>query len=82
VVLALLLRNPGTTSYEIYGALFQLRGSAFQFAILGIVMILSLFVRRPWCNFLCPIRPATDFVRMMRAWSVDLWGRARAKDLP
>jgi NosR/NirI family nitrous oxide reductase transcriptional regulator len=82
IVVALLLRNPGSSSYEVYGALFQLRGSAIQFAVLGIVLILSLFIRRPWCNYLCPIRPATDFVRMMRAWSIEIWSRIWPKDLP
>lgn len=72
IVIALLFRNPGLSSYEIFGTLFDLSGSALQFALLGIVMVASLFIRRPWCTYLCPLRPVTDFYRMFRKWIMDI----------
>ena len=56
VVLALYFRNPGISSYEVFGTLFDLTGSTWQFAVLGIMMIASLFIKRPWCKYLLPVR--------------------------
>lgn len=66
VCLALYYRNPSTASYEVFGALFHLVGSNFHFILLGIVLVASLFLHRPWCNYLCPVRPATEFIRLAR----------------
>lgn len=57
IIIALLFRNPGITSYEVFGTLFKLTGSNLQFAILGIVLVTSIFVKRPWCNYICPAGP-------------------------
>ena len=51
IILALLFRNPGLTSYEIFGTLFDLNGSAILFALSGIVLLAALFIKRPWCSF-------------------------------
>lgn len=79
IVLALLFRNPGLTSYEIFGTLFDLTGSMFQFALLGIIIIASLFIRRPWCTYLCPLRPVTDLYRTFRKWILESWKTLRTK---
>ena len=79
IVLALLFRNPGLTSYEIFGTLFDLIGSVWQFALLGIILIASLFIRRPWCKYFCPIGPVTDFYRTLRKWILELWKNRRKK---
>jgi len=79
VLLAVLLRNPGLTSYEIFGTLFDLKGTTLQFALLGIILITSLFIRRPWCSYLCPLRPVTDLYRTFRNWIEELWLTIRKK---
>jgi hypothetical protein len=73
ILIALLYRNPGITSFEIFGTLFELIGSQFQFILLGIILIASLFIRRPWCTYLCPLHPVDDFIRMLRKWILGLW---------
>ncbi len=73
IVLALLLRNPGISSYEVYGALFGAVGSPLQFSLLALVLIAGLFFRRPWCRLLCPLRPVTDLVRLGRGWARETW---------
>ncbi len=73
IVLALLFRNPSISSYEVFNALFDQVGSTVQFALLGIVLMTSLFVKRPWCNYLCPLRPVTEFIQMARRWILSLW---------
>ncbi len=73
IVIALVFRNPGISSFEVFGAFFRFIGSNFLFILLGIALVASLFVRRPWCSYLCPLRPVTDFIRLMRDGIKDLW---------
>lgn len=69
IVLGLIMRKPGFSSYEIYGALFSLTGSWPQWVILVIIILMSLFIKRPWCNYLCPMDPIVDFIQAARRWS-------------
>ena len=73
IVIALFYRNPSISSYEVFGAFFHLIGTNFHFVLLGIVLIAALFIRRPWCSYLCPLRPVTDFIRLARNWISDIW---------
>ncbi len=66
IVLALTYRNPALANYEVYGTLFDLIGSHLQFGLLAVVLVASLFITRPWCNYLCPIRPVTDYLHLGR----------------
>jgi uncharacterized protein with FMN-binding domain len=59
VSLALIYRNPSFTSFEVFGTMFTLTGSNFQFVLLAIVVLLSLFLYRPWCRYLCPLHKNT-----------------------
>jgi uncharacterized protein with FMN-binding domain len=79
IVIALIFRNPGISSYEVFGVFFRLIGSNFLFAMLGIVLVASLFIRRPWCSYLCPLRPVTDIIRLIRNWIKELWIKAFPK---
>jgi len=79
IVIALLFRNPGLTSYEVFGTFFEFIGSNIQFILLGIVLVMALFIRRPWCNYLCPLRPVGDFLRMVRSWISELWQKKKIK---
>jgi polyferredoxin len=75
IVLAMYFHNPGVTSYEMYGALFDLTGTIWQFALLGIVLITALFINRPWCKYLCPIPPVLDLYCNFREWGIESWRR-------
>lgn len=55
ISLALIYRNPGFSSYEIFGTMFKLEGSNFQFALLALIVLAAMFYRRPWCQYLCPL---------------------------
>jgi hypothetical protein len=59
ISLALAFRNPGVTSYEIFGTAFTLEGSDYQFMLLAIIVLTSLFLYRPWCRYLCPLHKNT-----------------------
>jgi uncharacterized protein with FMN-binding domain len=67
---SLILQNPTRFNYEVFSVFFKLIGTVFQFSLLIIVLLSSLFLVRPWCNILCPIKPVTDFVKMVRGWVV------------
>ncbi|MRT92594.1 FMN-binding protein [Ancylomarina sp. 16SWW S1-10-2] len=73
ILTALLLRNPGVTSYEVFGTLFKLTGSGLQFAILGIVLVSSMFIKRPWCTYLCPMGPVVDHFTFIRKLITNKW---------
>ena len=81
IVMALFYRNPSISSYEVFGAFFHLIGTNFHFILLGVVLILALFIRRPWCSYLCPLRPVTDFIRLVRNWARDFWIGLRPKKI-
>ena len=80
IVLGLLFRNPGLTSYEIFGMFFDFTGSEIQFVLLAIVLITSLFIRRPWCTYLCPLRPVVDLIRLIRNWVKELWQKGLRRE--
>lgn len=73
IIIALLYRNPGISSYEIFGTLFDLHGTLPQFFLLGLVILASLFVHRPWCRYLCPLKPLEAFIRFLKTWVKNLW---------
>lgn len=66
IVAALAMAQPALASYEPFAALFALRGTVLQWFLLFIVMVASLFIQRPWCNFFCPVRCCDRVVKDMR----------------
>ena len=73
IIVALIYRNPSISSYEVFGAFFHLIGANWQFGLLAVVLVASLFLKRPWCSYLCPLRPVVDFIRLIRNWLKNLF---------
>jgi NosR/NirI family transcriptional regulator, nitrous oxide reductase regulator len=73
ILLAVYLRSPGLASYELFGTLFKFVGSSLQFTALGLVLIASLFLLRPWCHYLCPVNPVLEIIRIFREWVKEIW---------
>lgn len=73
IVVALIYRNPGLTSYEVFGKFFTLTGSDLLFALTLLILIFSLFINRPWCKYLCPVPPVLDYLIYMRNQIQLLW---------
>ncbi len=73
VLLGLALRRPGVAGYEPFATLFDLRGTAVEVALLLIVIIASLAMYRPFCNYLCPLDPVYDFIAESRRWVREVW---------
>lgn len=78
IIIALLYRNPSISCYEVFGAFFRLIGSNFHFVLLGVVLIAALFLQRPWCRYLCPLKPVVDYFRLMRNWVKEIWLKLRS----
>jgi NosR/NirI family transcriptional regulator, nitrous oxide reductase regulator len=66
VLLAIVMNNPSLAQYEVFGAFFQLTASVLLFVVLIFVIAISLFVKRPWCHFFCPVDGFFAFARLLR----------------
>ncbi len=66
LLLALSKRDPSVAQYEVYPALFQFTGQPLLFAALAIVIVTSLFIKRPWCHYACPIDAVFAFARLVK----------------
>lgn len=72
IALALVMRKPGFANYEVFGTMFRLIGNTLQFSLLIVFLALSLIIKRPWCNYLCPVKPVLDYARMIQSWVKNL----------
>jgi NosR/NirI family transcriptional regulator, nitrous oxide reductase regulator len=79
ILLGVFFRSPGLSSFEIFGTLFSLVGNNIEIAVLALVLIASLFIRRPWCNYLCPVDPVVEFIRIIRQWIGELWQKVNPR---
>ena len=73
--LGLALRRPGVASFEPFATLFDLRGNAEQWSFLALILIASLAVYRPFCNYLCPLDPVVEFIAAGRRWLKEFAAR-------
>jgi hypothetical protein len=73
IFFGLALRQPGATSYEIFGVIFDFKGTDLQWGLLFIVLFASLIMYRPWCQFLCPLHPIIEIISAIRRWITDIW---------
>jgi hypothetical protein len=82
VLLGLLYRAPGATSYEVFAAFFRLSGTSFQLAILAVVLVTAVFVSRPFCGWVCPVDAAERIARRVRVRALRLFGRKAGPPRP
>jgi hypothetical protein len=73
IVLGLALRRPGVAGYEPFGTLFDFRGTAVAWLFLVLIALTSLVIKRPFCNYLCPLDPVVDFIATGRRWVREGW---------
>jgi hypothetical protein len=66
--MAFLTLQPVLASYEPFAALFSLRGTTLQWFLLFIVLVASLVIQTPWCNFLCPMRTVEIAIQDVKRW--------------
>lgn len=73
VVIVLIYKNPGLTSYEVFGKFFTLTGSDLLFVLTLISLVFSLIIKQPWCSYLCPVPPVIDYIIYVRKQMIGLW---------
>lgn len=73
IALGLAFRQPGAISYEPFGTLFDLTGSWPQWVLLALILLGSMVVYRPFCNYLCPLDPVVGYIGEVRRWIRDIW---------
>jgi hypothetical protein len=73
VLLGLALRKPGVVSFEPFATLFDVKGSLLQWIFLIIIILASLLMYRPFCNYLCPIDPTVELISETRRWVLEVW---------
>jgi hypothetical protein len=66
--MAFLTLKPALASYEPFAALFSLNGTNLQWLLLFIVLVASLVLQTPWCNFLCPMRTLEIAIHDAKRW--------------
>ena len=66
ILLALYFRNPVKLNYELFGVALSLTGPGYLFIVTGLFLMASIFIKRPYCIYLCPITPISDFVHVFR----------------
>ncbi|OEF98006.1 4Fe-4S binding protein [Desulfuribacillus alkaliarsenatis] len=55
LILALATSNPAIAGYEPFAAIFGFQAIGVQWLILFIIIFISMFIVRPWCQFFCPV---------------------------
>ncbi len=83
IVLGLALRRPGIAGYEPFATLFDLNwnDNLLQWILLAAVLVSSLLVFRPFCNYLCPINPVIKFMAECRKQLKEGWRQWRLSSL-
>jgi polyferredoxin len=74
IAAALAQAQPARASYEPFAALFALKGTTLQWFLLLIILIVSFFIRRPWCHYFCPMRSCERALLDIRQKSTVLIG--------
>jgi uncharacterized protein with FMN-binding domain len=66
VICALFYRNPAIISYEVSATFFTFIGRNWQFILLALILVASVFITRPWCSYLCPVCAVNDYIKLLR----------------
>ena len=66
--MAFLTLQPALAGYEPFAALFSMKGTTLQWLLLFIVLVASLVLVTPWCNFFCPMRTFEIVVQDGKRW--------------
>ena len=80
ISLGLYYRKPGLVSFEPFSMVFSFIGSGLIYATAVLAILASLFIFRPWCNTLCPVKAVFDFIRFGRAWFLPLQRKERTNE--
>ncbi len=70
---AVLTEQMGLVSYEPFSLIFGRNGVGIQWVLLPLVLIMSLFVMRFYCNYACPVGVALKLTVKLRKFVVNIF---------
>ena len=70
---AVLTEQMGLVSYEPFSLIFGRNGVGIQWILLPLVLIMSLFVMRFYCNYACPVGVALNLTVKLRRFVVNIF---------
>lgn len=65
-IIALMYNNSGIAGYEPFSVFFDGSGTAAQWVIMLIVLLLSMAQMRFWCHNFCPVGAVLDFTALIK----------------
>jgi NosR/NirI family transcriptional regulator, nitrous oxide reductase regulator len=65
--LAFMFRLPSLTVYEPWTALFTLKGTEVQWALVAVTLVGAMLVHNLWCTYLCPVGALLEVVLKARS---------------
>jgi NosR/NirI family transcriptional regulator, nitrous oxide reductase regulator len=65
-IIALAFNNPGAASYEPFSVFFDGSGSRAQWAMMLIVLLMSMAQLRFWCHNFCPVGAILNFAARVK----------------
>jgi NosR/NirI family transcriptional regulator, nitrous oxide reductase regulator len=81
IILGLAFRRPGVAGFEPFATMFDFKGITAEWIFLGYILLSSLVVYRPFCNYLCPMDPTFEIVASSRRWGREVWRKWRKKKM-
>ena len=75
IILALLFKNPGLTDFTVFAAAFDFTASDIIMGLTALMLLMSLFFKRFWCSYLCPVGASLDLITLFRTKTRSLWKR-------
>jgi len=73
LIIIFCLKSPGAGSYEPFGVLFGFRGNGGQWIMLSVILIASLFIKRFWCFYFCPVGVINEMLIKLRRFVNSLF---------
>ncbi|MCK4795491.1 MAG: 4Fe-4S binding protein [Desulfobacteraceae bacterium] len=69
-------------NYEIFGVALNLTGATYLFAMTGLFFIVSIFIKRPWCNYLFPMTLLSDLLQLFtRSYNQAIKSRTKPHNI-
>lgn len=73
LIIIFCLKSPAAGSYEPFGVLFGFRGNGGQWIMLSVILIASLFIKRFWCFYFCPVGVINEMLIKLRRFVNSLF---------